>query len=109
MADPYLNLTSLSGYVESKTMVSIVDAERFEDIVNLKIPLVLDGVKSADLVALNKIDLISPENLETLKNEIKSISPDSEVKSVSAHDEMLLDYLFELIEAKLFSTQIKEE
>ncbi len=112
VADPYLTLSSLSGYpgyVESKTMVSIVDAERFEDIVNLKIPLAIDGVKSADLIALNKIDLISPENLETLKNKIKSINPDSEVKSVSAHDEKLLDDLFELIESKLFSIQIKEE
>ena len=112
VADPYLTLSSLSGYpgyVESKTMLSIVDAERFEDIVDLKIPLAIDGVKSADLIALNKIDLISPENLETLKNKIKSINPDSEVKCVSAHDEKLLDDLFELIESKLFSIQIKEE
>jgi G3E family GTPase len=112
VADPYLTLSSLSGYpgyVESKTMVSIVDAERFEDIVDLKIPLAIEGVKSADLIALNKIDLISPENLETLKNKIKSINPDSEVKSVSAHDEKLLDDLFELIESKLFRIQIKEE
>jgi G3E family GTPase len=112
VADPYLTLSSLSGYpgyVESKTMVSVVDAERFEDIVNLKTPLVLDGVKYADLIALNKIDLISPENLETLKNEIKRINPDSEVKCVSAHDEKLLDDLFELIESKLFSIQTKEE
>ncbi len=112
VADPYLTLSSLSGYpgyVESKTMVSIVDAERFEDIVDLKIPLAIDGVKSADLIALNKIDLISPENLETLKNKIKSINPDSEVKSVSAYDEKLLDDLFESIESKLFSIQIKEE
>ena len=112
VADPYLTLSSLSGYpgyVESKTILSVVDAERFEDIVDLKIPLVLDGVKYADLVALNKIDLISPENLETLKNKIKNINPESEVKSVSAHDDKLLDDLFELIEAKLFSIQIKEE
>jgi G3E family GTPase len=112
VADPYLTLSSLSGYpgyVESKTMVSIVDAERFEDIVDLKIPLAIDGVKSADLIALNKIDLISPENLETLKNKIKSINPQSEVKSVSAYDEKRLDVLFESIESKLFSIQIKEE
>jgi len=112
VADPNLTLSSLSGYpgyVESKTMVSVVDAERFEDIVDLKIPLATEGVKSADLIALNKIDLISPENLETLKIEIKQINPDSEVKSVSAHDETLLDDLFELIESKLFSIQIKEE
>ena len=112
VADPNLTLSSLSGYpgvVESKTMVSVVDAERFEDIVDLKISLALDGVKSADLVALNKIDLISPDNLEVIENKIKSINPNIEVKSVSAHDEKLLDDLFELIESKLFSIQIKEE
>jgi G3E family GTPase len=112
VADPYQTLSALTGYpgyVESKTMVSIVDVERFEDIMELKIPLAIEGVKSADLIALNKIDLISPENLETLKDKIQSINPNSEVKSVSAHDEKLLNDLFELIESKLFSIQIKEE
>ena len=90
-------------------MVSIVDAERFEEIVDLKISLAFDGVKFADLVALNKIDLVSSENLETLINKIESINPDPEVKSVSAHDEKLLGELFELIESKLFNSQIKEE
>ena len=112
VADPTLTLSSLSGYpgyVESKIMVSVVDAERFDDIVNLKIPLAIEGIKSADLIALNKIDLISSENLKTLKNKIKSINSDSEVISVSVHDEKLLNELFELIESKLFSIQIKEE
>lgn len=112
IADPYLTLSALSGYpgkVESKTMVSIVDVERFQDIVDLKIPLAINGVKHADLIALNKIDLISPENLEILKDKVKRINPGSEVKSVSAHDEKLLGELFELIESKLFSIQIKEK
>ena len=112
VADPYLTLSTLSGYpgnVESKTMVSVVDAERLEEIVDLKISLALDGVKSADLVALNKIDLVSPEHLETLINKLGSINPDVEVKSVSTHDEKLLNELFELIASKLFRVQIKEE
>ncbi len=111
VADPYLLLSSLSGYpgnLESRTMVSIVDAERFEDILSLKIPLAIDGIKSADLIALNKIDLISPENLEKLRNQINRINPDSEVQNVSAYDEKLLEDLFKLIESKLFSIQIKE-
>ena len=112
VADPYLTLSALAGYpgyVESKTMVSVVDAERFVEISDLQISLVIDGIKSADLVALNKIDLISPENHETLRNEIQSINPDSEVKSVSALDEQLLGELFESIESQLFSVQLKEE
>ena len=112
VADPYLTLSALAGYpgyVESKTMVSVVDAERFEEILDLKISLVIDGVKTADLIALNKIDLISPENLETLRNEIQRINPDSELISVSALDEKLLGELFESIESQLFSVQIKEE
>ena len=112
VADPYLTLSALAGYpgyVESKTMVSVVDAERFEEIIDLKISLVIDGVKTADLIALNKIDLISPENLEILRNEIQRINPDSELISVSALDEKLLGELFESIESQLFSVQIKEE
>ena len=112
VADPYLTLSALAGYpgyVESKTRVSVVDAERFVEISDLQISLVIDGIKSADLVALNKIDLISPESHETLRNEIQSINPDSEVKSVSALDEQLLGELFESIESQLFSVQLKEE
>lgn len=111
VADPNLIMSSISGYpgkLESTTMVSVVDAERFEDILDLKIPLTIDGMKCADLIALNKIDLITSENLATLNSQIKSINPDSPVRNVSAHDEKLLESLFELIESKLFSTQIRE-
>lgn len=112
IADPHLILASVSGYsgnLESKTMVTIVDAERFEEITNLKIPLVIDGIENADVVALNKIDLVAPEDLEQLSQRIMSIRPDAEIQKVSAHDEKLLANLFQRIESKAFSTQIYEE
>jgi len=111
-ADPYLTLSSLAEYpgkVDSKTMVSIVDAERFEDIMDQKIDLVIDGIRCADLVVLNKIDLISSDKLATLKQTIKNMHPSAEIMSVSIHDQTLLNTLFEQLEAKLFSSHKKEE
>lgn len=112
VADPLLILSTLSGYpgnIDSKTMVSIVDAERFEDIADLKSPLVIDGIKSADLIALNKIDLIPPEKVTTLANKIKTINPIPKVQAVSAYDDNLLEDLFESIESKLYNIQVKEQ
>ena len=111
VADPYLLLSSISEYpgnLESRTMVSIVDAERFKDIVNLKIPLAIDGIKSADLIVLNKIDLVSTEDLEILAKQIESINPTSVVQNVTIYDEELLKKLFELIESKMYTVQIRE-
>ena len=112
VADPEMVLATLAGYpgyVESQIMVAVVDAERFEAIENLNIHLAADGIRLADLVALNKIDLISPEKREELEKAIKQINADSAVRCVSIHDEILQNDLFELIESRLFSVQDDEQ
>jgi len=111
IADPQLLLSSLSGYpgnLDAKVMVSVVDAERFDEIENLQTAIALDGIKSADLIALNKVDLIAPENLEELKNRIQTINPAPTIQSVSAYDEQLQEKLFTLIESKLSEAQTEE-
>lgn len=111
VADPQLLLSSLSGYpgnLESKVIVSVVDAERFDDIVDLQTAIALDGIKSADLIALNKVDLVSPEHLETLKNKIKAINLEPTIQSVSAYDDKLQEDLFTLIESRLSKVLIEE-
>ncbi len=112
VADPSLILSTLSGYpgkLESKAMVSIIDAERFGNIAEMKTPLVIDGIKSADLIALNKIDLVPAETLAGLEKQIKSINPAPKVQSVSAHDAKLLEGLFAVIESRLSRIQVEEE
>ncbi len=112
VADPDMTLATLAGYpgyVESQVMVSVVDAERFEDIEKLNIHLAIDGIRSANLVALNKIDLVSPEKLEKLEKTIGQINPDSTVRRVSIHDTMLQNDLFESIESRLFRVQADEQ
>ena len=111
VADPQLLLSSLSGYpgnLDSKVMVSVVDAERFEDIVDLKTAIALDGIKSADVIALNKVDLITPEHLEKLKKKIQAINPNATIQSVSAYDEKLQEDVFTLIESRLSQAQTEE-
>ncbi len=86
----------------------MVAAERFEDILDLKTAIVLDGIKSADLIALNKVDLISSEYLEKLHNKLQSINPEPTIQSVSACDEKLQEDLFTLIESMLSRAQTEE-
>jgi G3E family GTPase len=112
VADPQLLLSSLAEYpgnLDTKVMVSVVDAERFEDIIDLKTAIALDGIKSADLIALNKVDLISPEHLEKLHCRIQTINPEPTIQNVSTNNEKLQEDLFTLIESKLSHAQTEEK
>jgi len=112
VADPQLLLSSLSGYpgnLDSKVMVSVVDAERFEGIIDLKTAIALDGIKSADLIALNKVDLISSEQLEKIKDRIQVINLKPTIQSVSVYDEKLQEDLFTLIESRLSQAKTEEK
>lgn len=112
VAGPYQLLSTVGGYrgdLESKTLVSIVDAERFDDITGLDIPIVIEGIQSADLIALNKVDLIQDDHLERVRKKIKQTGANSPIYNVSASDEKSLKALFEAIETELFRTERKEE
>jgi len=77
-------LNGYGGEIDRKTMVVVADAERLPAIRDFSIPLVHDGLEIADLVVLNKIDLVSERQLKALKERIEEINPDVTLLEVSS-------------------------
>ncbi len=70
-----LALPNLKNFIHLKSCICLVDCQNFLKIKdNLRAPIT--QVQSADLVLLNKIDLVSEEQTEQVENAVKSISSD---------------------------------
>jgi G3E family GTPase len=100
VAGPKQVLGALVGYggeIDRKIMLSIVDAGRFEKIEDLSIPLVTDGIEVADLVVVNKSDLVSEERLEAISHRILGYRKDAEVITVAAATGVGMKELFDSV------------
>lgn len=79
---------SLSQYAEIDTMVTLVDASTFiekfttsktiEDGRNIT-DLLVDQVEFADVILINKVDLVDREEIENIKKRVKALNPDAEL------------------------------
>ena len=64
--------------VNVQSIITLVDANRWSDQHKLRLPLqklVKEQVKHADVILLNKIDLISEEQLKDIENELRTFNP----------------------------------
>ncbi len=80
-------LSALQGYggeIDRKHVAVIIDAERFSKLEKLNIPIITDGIHAADIIVVNKLDLVSPEELEEVSGKIRSIRPEINIINVSA-------------------------
>ena len=75
--------------VKAKTrldaIVTVVDAKHFRARLEDS-PEAQDQVAFADVIVLNKLDLVSPEELATVEARIKSINPYAEIKTATKGD-----------------------
>lgn len=90
-------LCGYSGEIERTVMIAVVDAKRLPAIRDFSIPLVHDGIEIADLVAVNKVDLVSPEQLAELQRRLKEVNPVAEMFCISAQQEINVDRLISKI------------
>ena len=63
-------------------LVAVVDAQRTPQLLQV-VNAVKEQIDYADLVVLNKIDLVSTEERETLRKQIQSINPNAEIHETS--------------------------
>ena len=87
VAGPKQVVNSLQGYggeINSKRVISVIDAERFSAIENLSIPLITDAIEVADIVLINKIDMVSSVRLDEIKNKITNFRPGVHIAAISA-------------------------
>ncbi len=87
VASPAQVLQGLVGYggnIDRKRVIFLIDAIRFKAIELLSLPLVETGVECADIVAINKIDGVSEQHLDLLRQRIETIKPHARIICVSA-------------------------
>lgn len=90
-------LCGYSGEIEKTVMVAVADAQRLPIIRDFSIPLIHDGIEIADLVAINKADLVSPEQLRDLQQRLLEVNPSADLLCISARQGTNVDRLIEKI------------
>lgn len=96
IASPRQVMSALLGYggeINRKHVAVIVDAERYRKVINADIPIVKDGIQGADILVINKTDLVSREELNMLEEDLKQIRPELKILRVSAKDNINVDKL----------------
>ena len=68
-------MPTLRPYVKVDSIVTVVDAEQVRDLKNDEAVLAVDQVAAADIVVLNKVDLVSPSELAQVKAWIDDVTP----------------------------------
>lgn len=72
------------GNIENMRMLSVIDASRVLKISDMTIPIVADGISIADLVVVNKIDLVNDDELREVREKIGFIRSDAPVVEIAA-------------------------
>lgn len=128
-ADDVLGI-NLSDFCRLDTMVTVVDANRFwhdfasgESLLDRKqatdemdtrevVDLLIDQIEFANVIILNKIDLVDEESIQELKAVLQSLNPDAKLIESShgqvALNEILNTHLFDFEEASQGAGWIKE-
>ncbi len=68
-------LPQLSGLFDLDAILTVVDAEQARDLKEDQMTLAMDQIAAADLVILNKIDLVTPDQLSAIRSWILEIAP----------------------------------
>ncbi|MGZ3614387.1 MAG: GTP-binding protein, partial [Thermodesulfobacteriota bacterium] len=72
-----------AGSIQKKVIV-LVDPMRFKAIMAMTFPFVQESLNVADIVAINKIDLVDQVALKETKKEIKGLTGVAQVAEISA-------------------------
>ncbi|PJF48065.1 MAG: cobalamin biosynthesis protein P47K [Candidatus Thermofonsia Clade 3 bacterium] len=80
VSDPYavaqsFFLPALRPYVRVDSIITVVDAEQIRDLRDDHAMLAVDQVSAADIVVLNKVDLVTPDQLQQVKDWIYEVTP----------------------------------
>jgi G3E family GTPase len=96
IADPQDVMTVVRGALplESRVrLVVVIDASRYEMLAEMMAPMLESQAGAADWIALNKIDLVSVRDAESIMDELRRASSDATVVAVCATSASSLDLL----------------
>jgi G3E family GTPase len=87
VASPKQVLLALDGYggeIERKHVAVVIDAERFLKLASLNIPIITDGIEIADILVINKTDMVNQSELDSVSAAIMKIRREVKIIYVSA-------------------------
>lgn len=91
LAYPGKILGSLNKYgkrIESIRTVTVVDVERFEELIEIAPVLIENQVFEGDNILINKIDLVTEQEIRLVESSVKKINERAAVYKVSANSEI---------------------
>lgn len=91
-------LSGYSGEISNMKLIVVIDASRFILLLEkLNIPIIFDGLIAADLLVVNKCDLVTDTQLLEINNKVKKLRPDKAILNVSALNEWHTEDLCEML------------
>jgi len=72
-------MPELAPYVRLDSVIAVVDADQILDLSDQNLMLAYDQISVADIVILNKVDLVTPEYLQQVEEEILRIVPNTRI------------------------------
>ncbi len=86
-----------ASFVDDIQVIVLVDASRYEMLLEVLQPLVKAQIRAADIVAVNKIDEVDEEALERIKQSVEGLNAVPLVLAVSAEQGINLDELMSAV------------
>lgn len=93
VAETFFN-PSVQGFAEVQSIIVVLDADLALDEASEYRDLAMDHIRIADLVVINKTDLVNPKRLATLKRKVEAIAARSRIWETS-YGEVPLDLVFD--------------
>jgi G3E family GTPase len=74
-----LSDSSMKGGLEIGPLVTVVDVFKFLKLLSMLGDFYIDQIENADIVILNKIDLVTPEQLKEATRQLREVNPDADL------------------------------
>ncbi|QXE17390.1 GTP-binding protein [Clostridium sp. 001] len=91
LAYPRKILGTLNKYgkgIESIRIVSVVDAERFEELTEIAPVLIKSQISDGNTILVNKIDLVTDKQLKNIERSVKEVNLKAALYKVSANKDI---------------------
>lgn len=88
--------SSVSKYcpvVEENLVLTLVDAVRYEMLIEVMEPLITAQIESADIIAINKIDVADEQTIASVEKGIRELNGNSRIIPISADRDVNLEQL----------------
>ncbi len=107
VAETFL-MPALRPYVAVDSIVTVVDAEQVKDLRGDQEVLAMDQITAADMIVMNKVDLVDAVSLSVARSFIREIVPDARILEVT-HGRAPLELLLSVGEYSIEKLKSREK